>query len=400
MTIYQFSNGVVSKDDPGFEAVLAKAYGNHQERPLCLCKSAGIPMYIAKVGQQYIIKRMPNTAEQHHVSCDSYEAPAELSGLGQVTGTAIQENTEDGTTALKFGFSLSKSPGRQMPKGSGQATDTVKTDGTKLTLRSTLHYLWEQASLNKYYPAMQGKRSWYIIRKHLLQAAADKLAKGQNLSSLIYIPETFFLDKKEEIDSRRMAVFNQIKAAEKGTRKLMIVAAEVKQFDQSRYGYKVVFKHLPGCHFMINEDLYKRITKRFATELELWNALENSHLMLIGTFGVSHAGIPSLEEASLVNVSDNWIPFENSYEYALLQALTEQGRGFIKGLRYNMAPDKAMAAAVLHDTGEAPVALYIVDPNNEKLVEQTDELIEQSSFRSWAWHTDNSMPAFPEVQKV
>ncbi|MBV9035044.1 MAG: DUF1173 family protein, partial [Acidobacteriaceae bacterium] len=32
--------------------------------------------------------------------------PAELSGLGEVLGSAIQENVNDGTTSLKFAFSL------------------------------------------------------------------------------------------------------------------------------------------------------------------------------------------------------------------------------------------------------------------------------------------------------
>jgi hypothetical protein len=67
-------------------------------------------MYVAKVDDKYLIKRMPNSGSGHAPACDSYEPPPELSGLGQVIGSAIQENPDEGTTALKFDFALSKGP--------------------------------------------------------------------------------------------------------------------------------------------------------------------------------------------------------------------------------------------------------------------------------------------------
>jgi hypothetical protein len=61
---------------------------------------------------------MPNTGYLHAPSCDSYEPPPELSGLGDVLGSAIKENTDDGLTVLKFDFSMSRSPGRAAGKKS------------------------------------------------------------------------------------------------------------------------------------------------------------------------------------------------------------------------------------------------------------------------------------------
>ncbi len=148
---------------------------------------------------------------------------------------------------------------------------------------------------------------------------------------------------------------------------------------------------------MFNEDLYKRLMKRFSNELELWDALENSHLMLVGTFGVSKNGIPTIEEAALMNVNSDWIPFENGFENTLLNTLTERKRSFIKGLRYNMPSDKPMASVVLSDMEDTPMALYIVNPENENLVEQTNELIAQSDLNSWVWDIGDVMPALPSA---
>ena len=91
-------------------------------------------MYIARSGDHYIIKRMPNSGSQHHVECDSYEPPAELSGLGEVSGSAIQEDIESGLTALKLDFSLSKTGGRKAPVASGIEPESVRADGAKEVL--------------------------------------------------------------------------------------------------------------------------------------------------------------------------------------------------------------------------------------------------------------------------
>ncbi len=45
-------------------------------------------------------------------------------------------------------------------------------------------------------------------------------------------------------------------------------------------------KHLADMPFMVNDDLHKRMAKRFADELELWNSIESAHLVMIGTFGL------------------------------------------------------------------------------------------------------------------
>src|SRR3546814_1117030 len=102
--------------------------------------------------------------------------------------------------------------------------------------------------------------------------------------------------------------------AAKSTQKLMIVIGEVKEIAPSRYGHKVVFKHLPDWHFMLNEDLHKRLQKRFSTELNLWDAVDGSHLVLFGTFGVGGTGFPNLQELALMTTAESWLPFESLYE--------------------------------------------------------------------------------------
>ena len=156
-----------ARSDTRFATNLAMAYSD-KSRPCCLCYGRqGCPCTSAASMIAFLVKRMPNTGSNHHPDCDSYEPPPELSGLGEVAG-AIQEDIDAGSTALKLDFKLWKLGSRSLPISSGVNADSVRTDGSRLTLRGTLHYLWEQAQLNRWTPGMAGKRSWYVVRKHLL----------------------------------------------------------------------------------------------------------------------------------------------------------------------------------------------------------------------------------------
>ena len=395
--MYQIAGNTYAPDDQQSNQALAAVYGSDR-RPLCMCRGSGIEMYVAKLGHQYLIKRMPNTGAQHATSCESYEPPAELSGLGEVMGGAIQTNLADGVTTLKFDFALSKNGSRAAPAPSGAEHDTVRTDGKKLTLRGLLHYLYDEAGLTRWSPAMADKRNWWIVRKALLQAASDKVAKGGSVADLLYIPESFVLDKKDEITRRRLAIFNPLAQANGSTRKLMMVVGEVKELGDARFGKKMVLKHLPDAHFFMNDDLYTRLLKRFEHELALWGGMETSHLLVVGTFGVSGAGVASLEEASLMLVNENWLPYESVDEKMLVDALTAQHRRFVKGLRYNLPSSTPLACAVLSDTAN-PVAMYITSYGAEdEFRKQLHELIEESTLEAWTWDTANEMPAFPMAE--
>lgn len=393
---YLIGGTYIEADDRGFESALGRAHAN-KVRPLCCCRDPGIEMYVAKMAGKFIIKRMPNSGSVHSPTCESYEPPAELSGLGEVMGTAIQEDLEAGTTALKLNFSLTKMPGRSPPQASGEEKDSVKTDGNKLSLRGTLHYLWEQAGFNRWAPSMAGKRSWYVIRKFLLQAAEDKTTKGNSLSEVLYIPESFNLERKGEINARRVAQFAKASASG-GAKKLMICIGEIKEISPSRYGHKIVFKHLSDCHFMMNDDLHKRLVKRFEREISLWDGLESSHLIAIGTFSISSAGVPSLEECALMCVTENWIPFENMFDHLLIETMCSNNRRFMKGLRYNLPSTRPLASLVASDTPD-PTAMYISPPDvTEEYTSALNNLIDDSKMPHWLWHSTESMPSLPAIK--
>ena len=402
MPAYQIGDHEVHDADPLAPKVLAHAYAA-KVRPFCLCKAPPVPMYIAAWEGRHLIKRMPGTGDLHAATCDSYEPPPELSGLGQVAGTAIRDDpATPGITTLRLDFALSKSPGKAPPATSAAVHDTVKSDGSRLTLRGTLHYLWDEAGFTKWSPAMAGKRSWFIIRKYLLQAAEGKTVKGASLSDLLFIPEEFSAEHKSEIARRRTAVFAKAAAPEKGPRPLLMGIAEVKDMGAARYGSKLTFKHLADCPFMLADDIYKRMVKRFEVEIGLWTAFEDCHLMAIFVFGVGATGIPTVEALALMLVNEGWLPFESLPEKALIDALAFDHRRFTKCMRYNLSPSRPLANVVVTDSAPQATAMYITSADvSESYATARDELISDSKLAHWLWSpADGDMPALPHKYNV
>ena len=95
------------------------------------------------------------------------------------------------------------------------------------------------------------------------------------------------------------------------------------------------------------------MNSKFANELSLWGAMPETHLIAIATFGLGPTGLASIESIALMIVTENWIPFEHSFDAALLDALTRHRASFLKGLRYNLTAERPLASVVLREDGIA-----------------------------------------------
>ena len=393
MALYKIGDTTIQPGQAGFMELVEAAY-QQKIRPECMCHRPSPPMYIAHVGEQYIVKRMPNSGVNHAPDCDSFETPTELSGFGDVDGSAIQR-IENNRISLRFDFALSRN-GSQIKPGEPREKTSAVSSGKRLTLRGTLHYLWEEARLNRWFPAMAGRRNWFVIQKHLMLAADAKEAKRAPLKTLLYIPEFFDSERKAEIRQRRLARLAPI--AQSGGKQLMLLIAEVSKIEKGRFGYVLIAKHLPDFTFSMSEDLNKSYEKIFAKVLGLWNFVQNSHLVAIATFAMTPAGTPEIQEISTMLTTANWLPIENSYDNELIELLTEQKRSFVKTLRYNLSKEEPIATAMLTDVQPEGCALYISLGQLDKdgpTPEMVEELMSSSLYPSWLWEPALGIP--PEL---
>jgi len=389
------------KDEPGFVEAIVWA---HQERlrPRCLCRpdadGQGIEMYVARCMDGYVVKRMPNTGSQHSTACPSYEPPADLTGLGQLLGTAIVEDPVTGDTNLKLDFSMSKLPGRSMLPTATTAKSSVTSQSQKLSLRALLHYLWDQAELTHWQPGFAGRRTWGTVRRHLLRAAENKITRGLPLLNSLYIPEVFSVEQRDAINMRRLRQWAHAMSTPGVPQQLMLMIAEVKEIVPARFGCNVVVKHVPDQAFAADEGLLRRLDRCFEDELALWSTEQRLHMLAIATFRMADSGIPSIVELSLLPVTAQWLPIEDQAENMLVEKLVRDERSFIKCLRYNEQTSKVTASAILTDCGTSPEVLVIARRANDRedLDWETNRLTAIEEPLPWTWKASNEvMPSFP-----
>ena len=397
MASYKIGDQTIdSNDADALQAALASIYPikNEEMRPRCLCwrsepghgNDAGIPMYVSQVASgEYLIKRMPNSARSHTGTCDSFELPPEMSGYGEVRGTAIQDN-KDGKTTLKLDFSLTDGGSRgPSPSGSDADKSEVESEDKKLTLRSTLHYLWTEAGLTTWAPGFEGKRSWRKIWIQLHRAVQDKVAKGRDLAEILIVPEPFKVEDKDRIANERKVRLRTIAAGPTGKRKLMILVGEFKKFEDGVTGKLLMIKHMPGFPFQMDDKLVDSFKKTFGGELALLDADPmNSHLMIIATFSFTEIGVAVIKKMGCMVVSENWLPYANSYEKDVLDHL--KNRRFDINLCFNQKHDAVRPYVVLKDAHPNAYALYIIpDSAKDQYVEAVEAQSARSPLLSWCW---------------
>jgi len=390
--VYEIGGQRFEVDQAGFAEAIADAHTAHR-RPRCMCLVEGVEMYVARLDDGYIVKRMPGTGSHHALYCSSYEPPAEFSGLGQVLGSAITEDPATGETTLRLAFPLSKMAGRSTIPPTGSEGDSVSSTGTTLSLRGLLHYLWDQAELTRWHPRFAGKRTWATVRRHLLHAAEHKLACGDALRDRLYVPEPFSIDQRDAINFRRLAHWQHAFAAPGKPQHLMLLIGEVKEIVPARYGFKAVVKHVPDQAFAIDERLYRRLGRRFEPELVIWGASDDIHMVMIATFRVTGAGVPAIHELSLMPVTQEWLPLEDGFEKLLIERLVMEERSFVKGLRYNLGSKSALASATLTDGGAGARLMFIVPAGNQN---GGQRLGFDASTPPWEWNPlSEAMPRLP-----
>lgn len=68
---YRLGPETFSAESPAWQQILADAH-QKKGRPICLCSRADPLMYVAKIQDEYHLKRMPGTGHAHDPSYDSF----------------------------------------------------------------------------------------------------------------------------------------------------------------------------------------------------------------------------------------------------------------------------------------------------------------------------------------
>jgi hypothetical protein len=105
-----------------------------------------------------------------------------------------------------------------------------------------------------------------------------------------------------------------------------------------------------------------------------------------------------LAEATLMNVTNDFLPFESVFEERMVERLIGEQRRFTKGLRFNLYKGIPIAVAVLTDTAK-PTAIFILKPGEDEgvLHKQVAEA-ESENLSTLVWRvSQGGEPALPPI---
>ena len=398
---YFFIKGATySVADTRLQDVLARIYET-PERPRCMCVRGGVEMYVAK-HRQYVVKRMPGTGNKHRPTCASYEPEYGQSGLGELMGESVIERSPE-LVELRVDFPLARAPGKAIPRGEPAQPAEVCAPRHRMSLRAVMHYLFERAGFNRWYPAMEGKRSQAVIHKYLMEAAAEIEMKGARLLDRLYVPEQFREERKAEIAERRRKKLSILLSPEDDVRfRMALVLGEFKEADASAFGRKVWIKHMPDAPLFIDNKAWERIERAYGDILEARDADTKSpqRVVVCALVYAKREHVYQIDTASFMLATENWIPIEGTHEAGLIEALTEQKRCFMKPLRYDARTTAQFPNALLLDTGDNPFPLHILsgfmNPKDRAAKERT---IKANGEGCWVWRVDKAIPLLPVAVK-
>lgn len=393
---FSIAGQVYDETDPRWQEVLARVHAG-ADRPRCLCVPEGVEMYVA-LHRQYVVKRMPGTGGQHHPQCPSYEPDAQQSGLGELMGEAIIE-TLPGSVELRMDFPWVRIPGRGVTPGEFHDPGEVVVPRRRMSLRALTHFLFERAGFNRWVPAMAGKRNQGVLCKHLLEAAAEMIVKGQPLAQRLYVPEPFSEASKAATAQRRRDKLAVLQPRD-GQSPLAVVLGEFKTCEATAFGRRLWIKHMPDAPLLIADKTWERTRRTYAAYFEIQDgdAGYRPRLVLTALIRAKREHVHEVDALSLMLVTEHWIPVEGAHEIELVHALVEQQRRFIKPLRYDARSVAAFPNALLIDAGAEPVALHVVSVfAEEKERAAKVKAISRLAPPAWTWWTDQPMPALPPL---
>lgn len=384
----------------GWRSVLQQAHDHGEVR--CLCPGHGDKRLSVRhfaVHDSYFLARYPNSGEEHSRDCRFFALDVNKSGLAGYQAGVIDEQS-DGTYKITLGIGLTiKEPVTAVdkddltpPAGSARATQR------SMRLLGLLHFLWNEAALNVWWPAMRGKRTVATV-SYRLNEAATRIVAGQTKLSDVLLTAA---QTKKGKDAQRNRL--RVKDAVANHTRLIVIAPLAK-YKEEPTSLKITAFH--GIPFLaLTPALWAATTKRFPRAADAWRSGGDVFAIVQCEPGadMKSANVVGL---ALMQVSSTWIPVDSSYELKIAEMLAsdQHDRAFVKPLRFDAKQDEVFPDFILLDTAkDTPMEVFgRADEAYELRMQEKTEYFQKHFGLNgwWWWHAakdpdGRAIPPFPE----
>ena len=288
-----------------------------------------------------------------------------------------------------------------MPRGESVADPAeVHAPRKRMSLRALLHYLYERAGFNRWYPAMEGRRNQGVLHKYLSEAARGVLLKGAMLDERLYVPEPFRAEFKEQIGERRRKKLALLLSHEDAVQfKMAILVGEYNGSEPTTFGRRIIVKHLPDVPLYMQSKAWERVERSYGAILQARDAdvSRKPRVMLAALIYAKREHVYQVDTLSMMLTTDQWIPLEGLHELPLIEALQRAQRAFVKPLKYDARTVAAFPNVLLLDCGKVPLPLHVVSPFVDvKERALKEKVVAACGMSAWVWTTDKVLPPLPE----
>lgn len=365
------------------------AYDNHWQAQ-CLCQGLRnpVPMHLALRDGSYMLRRNPKTAGLHAALCessnDAFNALAAAYGANAVT------EDKQGGIKLSLVQPLSESViPKQRETNPVQGTATARAARAAVTQHGLLGYLWQESKNNVWRGGEAHSRSWSKARAALRETLQTIRVSTTNASSLVFLPSAI-TGATEELRVRirlrnerglhsHYSALAQHYGADKHAVVMVLAPFKAIEEDQGRSVMRLA--HLDGIPFIEGKEPVLRSTKRMFGKV-LRAVAENegrtSAIALVAAVKNSD-GLFELRSCTLMQITQQYLPFNTHYEQELINALVASNRGFTKPCVNAKAANEP--SVIVHNE-HTELEVHVIDGTEEERFVQQQNISERQE-RFW-----------------
>lgn len=350
--LVRIANTIVARDKLAtteWQSVLAKMYSAH-ERASCTCSGQAAPMYVTRRGALFYLARIPGSGIKHHPACPSFD----MDDNEAVTTEA------DGRLRLTADFPL-HSQGKSAPANGSPVAEIPSSaqKSDRSNLDQLLRVIWRKSELNRWYPRMKGKRSWFVVRRCALEAAEEISIGSLPLEGMLFVPAVFDRDNARTQHETNLQTLSHLCPNSGSRKQYALLLGMVKVLTRAKYDYQVQIRHLPDMQFYMRESLAAKLGQKYPFEIaEIFAPTDSARCIALLLIERSDQGNFNIVDIGLMKTNRDFIPVENVFEEDLINHLIEDGRAFLRAERTTESNGRR-PTAYLTDTGATPSHLII-----------------------------------------
>ena len=342
-----------------YQELLRSAREKHGHA-LCECKTPNLRLVIREKDGKLYLAAWPDEASAHAQGCAFYTSPEHQRFMPPYKSDAITHSAQRTSLQLHHEFASKREVtldrAKATPAEGQPAQRSTKHEAKeRLHLWGLLHYLWEEAGLNRW--SKGWSRDWGMARYYLRKTAQSTYVGGVPLIQNIYVPPIWRTSEQVKIEARWNDFYKPLARHHRKTFLVRngILIGQVKSLDKTQYGYAVRLRHHAAPIYIPEKLASSLMNFSRAGWAELRHLIDTPNtdmkkiVICAMRVEVTSFGAITMTEGCLMRTSAQFIPVKSSFESFVADELVRQDRNFYRPLHYDMQYQK-QPSFVLEDT--------------------------------------------------